>query len=77
MHGEKLSLRILLILHSLSALSQDSALELKKLSEWARVDLNAMRGLIEELKKSGYVETSDGRVFLSKRGIIKIVSLYS
>ncbi|RLE94665.1 MAG: hypothetical protein DRN04_02930 [Thermoprotei archaeon] len=67
---------ILNVLFSLSAVNKDKAVSLTSLSKFTGLLKDELKQLLEELSSLGYVITENERVYLTRRAIFKLSSVF-
>lgn len=68
---------IVMVLHALSAVSPDRAVEINKLAYYLNTNLDEIKWTIKSLIEDGYVERLDDRYYLTSKGIIMFSSMYT
>lgn len=69
--------RIIQILANLNAVRPEKALEVKAIKENLKVENEAIKHIIRELKSKGYLMEEKEKIYLTMTGIIRAFSYYS
>jgi predicted transcriptional regulator len=69
--------RIIQILANLNAVRPEKALEVEAIKENLKVENEAIRHIIRELKSKGYLMEEKEKIYLTMTGIIRAFSYYS
>ncbi|MDH5811775.1 MAG: hypothetical protein QXO54_05510 [Candidatus Methanomethylicaceae archaeon] len=71
------SMRLLLTMHNISAVSTDSAKKIDDLRSFSDLQNDELREALRELLSHGYVVERDGTYYLSSLGISVVRSVYT
>ncbi|MGQ9759628.1 MAG: hypothetical protein ACUVQ5_03530 [Candidatus Methanomethylicaceae archaeon] len=71
------SMRLLLIMHSISAVSSDSAKRIDDLISFSDIHGNQLQEALKELLSHGYILEKNGAYYLSSLGISVVRSVYT
>jgi predicted transcriptional regulator len=69
--------RIIQILANLNAVRPEKALEVEAIKDNLKVENEAIRHIIRELKSKGYLMEEKEKIYLTMTGIIRAFSYYS
>lgn len=73
--------RVLSMMHNIGAVTPEKSLTLEELAMWTGFDASVVRGYLEKLRESGYVEHIQiqgmEKYHLTEVGIRKVLTLYS
>jgi predicted transcriptional regulator len=69
--------RIIQILANLNAVRPEKALEVEAIKENLKVENEAIKHIIRELKSKGYLMEEKEKIYLTMTGIIRAFSYYS
>ncbi len=71
------SMRLLLTMHSISAVNTDSAKRLDDLRSFCDLHTDELQQAVKELLSHGYIVERDGAYYLSSLGISVVRSVYT
>jgi predicted transport protein len=70
-------MKVLLLMHSLSAINEDSAKRADDIAKIGNMHLEEVKVIMKELAEMGYIIASEKGSYLSSVGIINVLSLFS
>jgi hypothetical protein len=73
----KIEEKILLYLNSSRAYSSDSSKNKNEIATFLNIDLSLLESELEKLKNEGYIEYNDNNIYITDKGIIRLMSRFS